>query len=413
MQQALRDSEIEDIVLGCCERLFATGLPLVRGFFAFPVLHPLHSAIGVTWLRGKGTRLDGYPHVPGGVSEDYKRSPHYYMLARKLDMLRVRMDKTRQLDFPILHDLLREGVTDYVAFAIGDPEVSRLDGMFGSWATDRRNGFSDRDIEALLRVQDRLAVSCKVAIRRQLMRNIATTYLGNSTSEQVLDGHIRRGDAESIEAAIWYCDLRGSTHMADQLAPQDYIDNLNTFFEAMGRPVREAGGEILSFVGDGLLAIFESRGRRRNGMAVATQRAHYAAAQAMSRMAEVNKTRQEDGGEELGYGIALHAGKVLYGNVGLPERLTFSVFGPAVNEVVRLETLTKTLGHRLLASDRFVELLGAQSRPLGSHALRGVERHMTVHALGEPMRRPRASAPAKSRPRRRRPGDEPVTPFSP
>ncbi|MEC9368365.1 MAG: adenylate/guanylate cyclase domain-containing protein [Pseudomonadota bacterium] len=385
MKQALLDTDIESIVIGCCERLFATGMPLVRGFFAFPVLHPLHSAIGITWLRGKGATLDGYPHVPGGVSDQFMRSPHYYMLQRKLDMLRVRLsDRRKQLDFPILEDLSAEGVTDYVAFVSGMQQTKSYEGMFGSWSTDRTRGFTEDQIEALLRVQDRLAVACKLAIRSQLMRNIADTYLGTSASAHVLEGQIKRGDGQAIEAAIWYCDLRGSTVMADTLPPQDYIDNLNSFFDATGGAITAAGGEILSFVGDGLLAIFPTAGDGRRGLIAAVRRARRAVHEAVTRMDQLNVSREDNRLEPLRYGIALHAGKVLYGNVGVRERLTFSAFGAAVNEVARLEELTKELDEQILVSDRFAELSGGGCRLLGTHTLRGVGRQMGVHALEAP-----------------------------
>lgn len=396
MKQALRETDLEAIVIGCCERLFAASVPIVRGYFAFPVLHPLHAAIGITWLRGQGATLRGYAHVPGGVSEQFLRSPHYYMLERKLDVMRIRLeDGNAALNFSILDDLRQEGVTDYLAFAVNFKRDTH-EGMLGSWATDRPGGFTDGEIESLLRVQERLAVACKLAIKGQLMRNIADTYLGHSTGARVLDGAIRRGDGEAIEAAIWYSDMRNSSIMADTMPPQVYIDSLNAFFDATGGAVTDAGGEILSFIGDSLLAIFATDGRGRDIHAAALK-AKMAAQDAAGRMAELNTEREAAGSDPLGYGLALHIGEVMYGNVGIPERLTFSVFGAAVNEVARLETLTKELGEPILMSDRFAACVGGDARLLGTHSLRGIGRQIDVYALdglSRPARMPRKAAAA-------------------
>ena len=388
--EALKDVEIERLVTGCCERLQATGIPLVRGYFTFPVLHPLLAAIGVTWLRGKGTTVIGHPHVPGGVSETFQRSPHYYMLERDLDIMRVRLDcPNRNYNFPIFEELIDEGITDYLAFTVdfsatgpaklvdGKPSHS---GMLGSWATDRSSGFSDSEIDALLRIQDRLAVASKIAIKSQLMGNVANTYLGKEAGARVLGGQIKRGDGQSIEAAIWYCDLRGSTAMADQLPAQDYIDNLNSYFDATGGAVQDAGGEILSFIGDGMLAIFQRTANEKD-LSQAARRADEAARDACARMDKLNAQRTKSRLPVLGYGLGLHVGTVMYGNVGVPERLTFSIFGAAVNEVARLESLTKQLGEPILVSEAFACCIGRPYRALGTYDLHGVQEALSVLAL--------------------------------
>ncbi len=384
MQQALTDAEIETIVFGCCERLQAIGIPLARGYCAFSVLHPLHSALGITWERGVGSRLDDYPHVPGGLNTGFTRSPHHYMLGRGLNFLRIRLDTAdRHYDFPVLTDLVGKGVTDYVAYLVsfeGNSSFSQSSGggMIGSWASDHVDGFSDSDIETLLRVEARLAVACKMAVRDQLMRNVAKTYLGRTTGKRVLAGQIKRGDGESIDAAIWYADLRGSTGMADRMPRQEFIDLLNQFFGEIGQPVIESGGEILSFIGDAMLAIFPI-GKSFTGEA-ACLAASEAASVAQARMAAFNHKRRAQGHAPLEFGIALHRGEVTYGNVGVPNRLAFSVFGSVVNEVARLDSLTKALGEPVLASQAFTKSLPMPWRPLGSHKLRGVGRRMRVFA---------------------------------
>ncbi len=383
MRQALAESDIETVVVGCCERLRAAGVPISRGYFAFTTLHPLHRAIGITWQRGEGTTTEGYPHIPGGISDSYRRSPHYHMMQHDLDHLRAPLHPhVGSLQFGILNDLRAEGCTDYFAFVVGFGGGERADrpegfGMVGSWATDETTGFTDSEIDALLRIEGRLAVACKLAVRRRLMRNVAETYLGKDAATHVLDGQIRRGDGQSIQAAIWYSDMRGSSRLADTLSSQAYIDTLNAYFDITGGAVHEAGGDILSFPGDALLAIFPTDGTKR-GATPACNKAHAAAIAARERLSTVNGERKSSGLLALEFGTALHLGEVMYGNVGVPERLTFSVFGSAINEIARLEALTKKLKEPVLISEAFSKICRHNYRDLGSHRLRGIGRDMRV-----------------------------------
>ncbi len=381
MQHALADCDLEEVVTGCCERLQAAGIPLRRAYFAFSVLHPLHRAVGITWTRGQGSTVMDYPHVPGGVSAAFLRSPHHYMLEHKLEVMRTRLPEHQEAyDFPILDELRAEGMTDYLAFAI-DFKIIRDYGMVGSWSTDIRDGFSDDDIEHLLRIQRRLAVACKVAIQSRLMRNLATTYLGPISAANVLEGQIKRGDGQSVEAAIWFSDLRNSTQLATSLPRQDYIDTLNSYFDVAGGAVQKAGGEILDFVGDGVLAIFPNTATKAS-TAASCWRALQAAQDALGRLTTENDRRAADGKAPLNFGLGLHVGEVMYGNVGVPERLTFSAFGVAVHEVDRIQRLTKELKRPVLASAAFAAAAGeGKWQDLGDFGLRGVERPMRVYAL--------------------------------
>lgn len=390
MEQALDDADIEPIVYGCCERLQALGVPLMRGYFVFPVLHPLHSAIGLTWMRGKGTTVSDYPHVPGGINARFRASPHFYMLERHLASMRIRLDdETPHYAFPILDDLRADGATDYLAFLLGGDRSI----MMGSWTTNHSLGFSHDDIATLLTIERSLAVATKMAIKSQLMRNIGKTYLGRSAGRRVLGGKIRRGDGDTIEAAIWYADMRNSTMLADRLDRQAHIALLNTFFDTTAGAVVEEGGEVLSFIGDAVLAIFPT-GEGAFPVDEACRRALQAASGSRSRLFELNAQRTRDGLEPLDFGVGLHFGEVTYGNVGIPARLTFSVFGAAVNEVARLDQLTKQLEEPVLVSETFARRLEQDWRALGKHALRGVGRRMKVYAPAWSPVRPRSEATA-------------------
>ncbi|HUN51155.1 MAG TPA: adenylate/guanylate cyclase domain-containing protein, partial [Candidatus Sulfotelmatobacter sp.] len=256
MAQALRDADLKEIARGCCERLHGAGVPITRVQFSFSMLHPLYRAVGYTWRRGHGLQIDAYRHQSGAAEPNaYLRSPYFHLMHHNLDYLRRRLDTGGTVEFPIFEDLRREGLTDYLGFRSSFARETGQ-GMLGSWATDQRGGFSESEIEALLYVQNALAVACKTAVRGGLAHNVLSTYLGGKAGERVLSGQIKRGDGETSRAAIVWGDMRNSTEMAERLGRQAYIDNLNSFFDATAGVVADAGGEILSFIGDGFLAIF-------------------------------------------------------------------------------------------------------------------------------------------------------------
>ncbi len=196
---------------------------------------------------------------------------------------------------------------------------------------------------------------------------------------RVLRGQIRRGEGERTRAVIWYCDLRGSSALADALDPNEFIGCLNDYFECAGGAVMAEGGEILNFIGDAVLAIFPiEKGKR--GARNACKRALKASFDSQNRMARLNKKRSEEGAAPLSFGLALHLGTVVFGNIGLPERLSFSVIGATVNEVARLEALTKELERPILASETFAQHTTIDWEKLGKHKLRGIGEPIEVMA---------------------------------
>jgi len=377
MAQALKDADLEAVVRGCCERLHAAGVPIARVHFTFSMLHPLYRAVGYTWRPGQGLQVDAYRHTAGNTPpERWLRSPYYHLVKHGLDHLRRRLDTGGASEFPIFDELRQEGLTDYLAFTESF-ELGKAQGMLGSWSTDQRGGFTDGEIEALLGIQDSLAVACKMAARAGVAKSALSTYLGGKAGERVLSGLIKRGDGETTRAAIIWGDLRNSTAMAEQLGRQSYIDNLNGFFDATAGAVADAGGEILSFIGDGFLAIFPCE-RNHKETSEACKLALSAALEATHRMSETNRQRAVQDEAPLGYGLALHIGNVMFGNVGLAERLSFSVFGSTVNEAARLEALTKKFGSPIVASEEFTGYCGGAWEGLGSELLRGVNAPMAV-----------------------------------
>ncbi|GAB1584494.1 adenylate/guanylate cyclase domain-containing protein [Phyllobacterium phragmitis] len=384
-------ADLKTIVRGFCERLAAAGLPLARVHLSFSMLHPLYDALSFTWRRGQGMEVEGFRKKHSGHSDRFLRSPYYHLLSNNLDHLRRRIDPDGPSEFPVFDDLKLLGITDYLAFVhpFGGTSFgnSSTQGMIGSWSTDNPGGFSDGMIAALLRMQNHLAVASKMAVLQKLTDNMLTTYLGGDAGKRVLNGQIKRGEGDTIRAALVMADMRNSTRLAETAGRDLYIETLNQYFDAIAAPFNRAGGQILSFLGDGFLAVYPCE-RHRAPSEVACQAALAATHKATARMAELNARRSQEGLPEIGYGIGLHVGNVMFGNVGLSDRLTFSVFGSAVNEVQRLQALTKKSPYRVIASKDFANYCGNGSWvTIGEEKLTGVKQKFTVlfPDLSEPL----------------------------
>lgn len=374
-QAALTGEDLETIVRGFCERMAASGLPIARVHLTFSMLHPLYDALGFTWRRAGGLTIEGYRHMDD-KPERFVQSPYYYLLSNNLLHLRRRIDVDGPLEFPVFKDLREEKITDYIAF-VQTFDAGSAQGMMGSWSTDSLSGFSEEMIGALMRMQNHLAMAAKVAVLGKLANNMLTTYLGGDAGKRVLNGQVRRGDGETIRAALVMGDMRQSTVYAEKEGRQAYIDTLNEFFDAIAAPFNRNGGEILSFLGDGFLAVYPC-GRHKDPSKVACEAALSAVFQAQSRVTALNKDRQTRGLSEVRYGIGLHVGNVMFGNVGLKDRLTFSAFGAAVNEVQRLQSLTKKYSTEVVASQAFSGYTDSEWVTLGEERLRGVRQRFTV-----------------------------------
>ncbi|WP_137135780.1 adenylate/guanylate cyclase domain-containing protein [Rhizobium sp. FKY42] len=372
---ALSGASLEQIVRGFCERIAAAGLPVIRVHLSFAMLHPLYDALGFTWRQQSGLEIEGYRH-DNGNNDVFLKSPYFQLLSNGLDYLRRKIPAEGPVEFPVFEDLRRENVTDYIAFMqpFGDDSVQ---GMMGSWSTDAPGGFTEEMVGALMRLQNHLAVAAKMAVLDKLASNMLTTYLGMDAGQRVLKGQVRRGDGETIRAALVMGDMRESTSLADQESRQDYIDTLNAFFDALAAPFNRNGGQILSFLGDGFLAVYPCD-RHREPSREAAQAAMSAVRQAQIRMEDLNAERRKTGLDPISFGLGLHIGNVMFGNVGLRDRLTFSAFGSAVNEVVRLQELTKKHECDVIASEAFADYCEGEWIKLGDRKLRGVYQKVTI-----------------------------------
>ena len=377
---------IKELISRLAERMVAEGMPIARVRVIIRMLHPQSFATRYTWQQVTGDTVEYSPHHWALQTDIYQDSP-MAAIFDGADAIRRRLDvPDPTLDFPILVDLVAEGATDYLALPVyfhdGKVNVITLVG-------DRPGGFNDREIDRITEMLPILAWQLEVLTLHRLAKIMLDTYLGKLSGERVLHGLIKRGDGERIHAVIWFCDLRDSTALSESLSLDVFLSLLNDFFDCMAGAVLDHGGEILRFIGDAALAIFPIGGsdepleRACTPMEGTCARALAAARDAQGRMAQLNRRRKDAGEPPIGFGIGLHVGDVLYGNIGVPDRLEFTVIGAAANETARLEGLCKELKQSILISSSFPRCFPGEMRSLGYHRLRGVSEPQEVFTLSD------------------------------
>lgn len=358
-----------------CERLVACGIPLWRANVFVRTLHPQVLGRGFRWRPGVPVEIYAAPFEVLDMAA-YRDNPFAHVAARGEALRRRLADPDCPRDFPFLDELAAEGGTDYFAAPLFFSDGSI---HLASWTTQQPGGFSDAEIAGLAAILAPLARVCEIGALRRTASMLLDTYTGHHAGERILAGQIRRGDIEEIDAALWISDMRGFTPLSDRVAPRDLIALLNRYFDCQVPAIAEAGGEVLKFIGDGLLAIFPIAGGA--DPAAVCGRALLAARQVRARIAALPPPMQDRTAAPLGFGLALHLGRVSYGNIGGGNRLDFTCIGPAVNLAARLETLTGRLGRIILASAEFARHCGGEFAALGEFTLPGIIAAQPVFAL--------------------------------
>jgi adenylate cyclase len=393
VRQGLLGTAAAELFDGFCRRLIFAGVPLWRGFAAMRTLHPQWGGYGYTWWRDLDVVQPEQFERGNEYEQDVLDSPFTHLI-RQAEASRGEGDPWRhlrrrlagpaaQLDFPVLEKLAAAGATDYFAEIVrfganGDP--SRGIGVGYSFATDRPGGFGEDDLLLLKAVLPAVSLAMMAHAGHTIASGLLKAYLGGDAGQRVHAGAVQRGSVESIRAVLWYADIRGFTSIADKTPGPVVIELLDEVFEALTASLRPCGGQVLKFMGDGMLATFPFVDETRD---VTCRHAVDAALEAMHSLERLNGTRYEAGKPTAEVDLALHLGEVLYGNVGAADRLDFTVIGPAVNEVARIETLCEPLGRKVLVSAELAAVLGDTRRlvPLGHHKLRGVHDLRAIYGL--------------------------------
>lgn len=376
VREGLTGSDISVLLSGFSDRLLGMGCRLSRAYVALPTINPETRAVSHTWRRTGEVLRDAVEHerFPGA----FDTSPIGYMLLHGIERRRWRLGPTDDLqEFSVLAELRAGGDTDYLAqiVAFGGSATTALRGAAFSACTDEPGGFVDDEVELLSGFVPLLALASYRIALSGVARDTLDIYVGHDAGRRILSGEMRRGYGHSLEAVLLFADLRGFTAAAET-GGEGLVTRLGRHLEAIVEPIEALGGEVLKFMGDAVLAAFPVD--EEAGPASACAAALRAAEDAVARNGAVEEGSA--GAEPLGLDVALHRGSVFYGNVGGGTRLDFTVIGPAVNELSRIEALCGELRQPILMSAPFAECCGRPARSLGFHRLRGVGEAREVFA---------------------------------
>ena len=393
-EAGLRSLSLDDIVDGFARRLNEAGVPVARIFAGMNTLHPMVRARSLIWDRATGpaTRFE-FRHVDFDAPV-IRESPFTPMVLHGIAERRYDLTSPRpEHEVPVFEELRAAGMTEWLGRVfpfgelspqVGEPAVAERVGelwLVCSVTTDRSGGFADPHVTALREVLPVFALAAKATAMRAIYEGLLAAYLGQDPAERILSGRVQRGEVLGVQAVLFFTDLRGFTALADTLPGRDLIGLLDDCFDCMVRPVVARGGEVLKFLGDGLLAIFRIEDRPRAETCAA---ALDAAKEALALMAGLAETRRARSLPTPDLDIALHVGDVNYGNVGADARLDFTVIGPAVNEASRIERLCDALDRHLVMSQSFARAADASRNELvslGRHRLRGVREETELFGL--------------------------------
>ncbi len=357
-------------------RIIASGAPISRATVHVGTLHPQLAGYSWNFELFDGCVDEIIVGRQAGAGPSFKLNPLFRVLTEGETVRVAPQDPEDAGRFPLMAEFAEQGVTDYIARPLGGGSDYN---NAGTIATRQPGGFTDEQYHALTGIFDLFALFIERHIAQQISANVLDTYLGASAGAEVLSGAIQRGAGRRIEAVIWVSDLRGFTDRSERMSEEEVSQMLNLYFGALAGAVMDHGGEVLKFIGDGLLAVFPVAG----DAADAATRALAAAEASVVEVGKLNDDPPEDlpkAALPLNTGIALHLGEVFFGNVGSPSRLDFTVIGRAVNEASRVETLTKEVGRPLLITSPVAKLLARRMEAMGAYPLKGVEAPVEVFA---------------------------------
>jgi class 3 adenylate cyclase/uncharacterized protein (DUF427 family) len=364
LKDAWKASSAAELAAQFLAFLRGSGCPVDRSTIIIPTLHPQIFATVLVWRADTPEiRIVYEPHDILHQAR-FADSPFAPIIRGAGGVRRRLEDADVKLDFPVVRDLHGEGATDYLAmpFRFSDGQINVI-----SMTSFTRAGFGTAHLGQIYEVMPMLGRLFEVHALRRTATALLETYLGHDTGKRVLNGLVKRGDGEHIDAVIWFCDFRDSTVLSGSLPREVYLEQLNRFFYCMAGAVLKKGGEVLKYIGDAVLAIFPTAAGAEHACRSALQAASLAA----ERVKAINEAHLEV--PPIRFGIGLHVGTVTYGNIGVPQRLDFTVIGTAANEAARIESMTKELNRGLLASAAFAAQVPGKLVSAGRYRLKGLE----------------------------------------
>ncbi|KUJ77519.1 adenylate/guanylate cyclase domain-containing protein [Ruegeria profundi] len=380
VERGLEGASKEELLDGYCNKLLDLGVPLMRFHAAQSALHPVYGGTGFSWYQGQGGRTESFEYSDEPI-EQWRQSPLYAILNEDIEVIRERLiDQNEASRFPLLNDLRQIGATDYYATGVNfdapthsEPKAAKkaVDGVLMSWTSNAPDGFADTDLDLINAALPHLGLALKSAASARVSKDLMRVYLGRDAGRRVLSGEIRRGSLQQIDAVMWNFDLEGFTSLSEELPGNEIIDMLNDYLAVAVSVVHDNGGNILKFMGDGLMAMFDVGDIDEDARA-----ALKSVPVLQQRMEALNAQREAAGLPVASFTLALHAGEILYGNIGSETRLDFTVIGPAVNQTARIAGMHRSLGQRILISDdvaRAAQPCAQELVSVGRYMLRGVQ----------------------------------------
>jgi adenylate cyclase len=369
---AVRAPDLLEMVTGLGQRLNAASVTVDRIVSTAGLLHSEYDAVSRRWEKGQGVETNHYRHAEAEADKSvYLRSPLYRALETRKWVV-LDLASTPDDAFGIVPELKADGYTGYACAPI---IYSNGSGNWISYATRAVGGFGERDLAMLASIEAAVAAVMEIRTAWRQLSEVLRIYVGDEPRREIMAGAIRRGQVSRIKAVLLVADMRDYTNQTADKSCEDVVAGLNAFFDCLVQPIETRGGEVLKYMGDGLLAIFREEGRSPEATAAA---ALAAAREALALMAEA-----EAGGKaclHLHGGVALHRGEAAYGNVGSGVRLDFTVIGPDVNLVSRIAGQNRPLGEPLLLSAAFAALIDGGVRPVGDVALKGFSGETAIFA---------------------------------
>ncbi len=369
--------ETERFMAETCERMVAAGIPLFRVGVFVSTLHPSLMGRGFIWRAGAGVTLGSMAHGED-EGDEFLLSPLFRVFNEGIEV-RHRIGGIESSNVPFLTDMRNEGSTDYVALPL---HMSGGDIQASSWTTRDPGGFSDEQLAGLRRMMPALTRMIEIHLLRHMGAGLLDNYVGARAGARILKGQIRRGHTETMQAVIWLSDLRGFTALSDRLQPEHVVDILNRYFDCQVPAILEQGGEVLKFMGDGLLAVFPIA-EDEDDLTAVCGRVLEAARASRAAVAQLRWAGTNLAEKQFRFGLALHVGKVLYGNIGGGDRVDFTCIGPAVNLAARLEKIAGKLSRTVVATSAFADASGADWTDLGEFPIAGFAKAERVYGLAD------------------------------
>ncbi len=362
------------IVKGYCEGLTALGVPLARARIAQNYSNPLLSAWGIIWTPEETRRYT----VPTTVlsTSAWQGSPFEYVVTQRRPLRKRLTDLDVQAEHPVYAELAEAGATDFLAIPLehGNGSVQGT-----SFTSNADVGFSDSHIRYIEDTRYALAAALEPIAMRQSQKSLLQTYLGHGPAEEIDQGHIKRNEHRTVCAAILFADLRGFTEKASSWSESDLLCMMGEYFEMAVSPIQDNGGDVLKFMGDGILAVFNVD----DDAAASCRSAVQAAEQALANLRDYNDAAVEKKKEPIKFVVGIDFGRVTFGNIGSPDRLDFTVVGQAVNVASRVQDLCKKLDEKILVTQSVAEHMTRKIQSAGYHSVRGLPEEIEVFKTRE------------------------------